>query len=152
VREIAGKEGVEPTRENLDEITKRYFAKYGNGYFLKLAVEKILQHKWNYVGISGIRSPEDVSILKEAFQSNFILIHVYVTNPRIRYERMKRRGSQRDEISYKDLLRQDRVSEELFHIQEAIKMAHFSIPNDGPVEELHRRVDELVSDNNSINL
>jgi dephospho-CoA kinase len=35
VREIAGQEDKEPTRDNLDEITRRYFAKYGQGYFLK---------------------------------------------------------------------------------------------------------------------
>ncbi len=117
VREIAGQEGVEPTRDNLDEITRRYFTRHGNGYFLKLAVEKIQQSKWRYAGISGIRSPEDIAILKEAFKKDFILIHIYVTDPRIRYERMRKRGSKRDEIAYEDFLKQDQVSQELFHIQ-----------------------------------
>ena len=144
VREIAEHERVEPTRDNLDEITKRCFAEHGKGYFLKLVVEKIRQSHWEYVGISGIRSPEDVSILKEAFGTDFILIHVYVSDARLRYDRMRKRGSERDEITFTDLLRQDQVTEKLFHIQEAIGMADFSISNDGTLEDLHRNIDNLV--------
>ena len=146
VREIAGQEGKEPTRDNLDEITRRYFAKYGQGYFLKMVVDKIRLNGWKYVGISGIRSPVDVSIVKEAFKNDFILINVFVTNPRVRYERMKKRGSKRDEISDEDFLKQDQQSEKLFNIQEAIRMADFSIPNDGTLEDLHFHVDKLVSE------
>ncbi len=146
VREIAGREGVEPTRENLDEITRRYFAKHGKGYFLKLIVAKIRQNKLDCTGISGIRSPEDVSILKEAFNTDFVLVHVYVSDPRGRFERMVKRGSQRDAMSYADLLKQDQISEELFHIQEAINKADISIANDGKLEDLHRRVDQLVAE------
>ena len=41
VREIASKEGIEPTRDNLDNITRQYFAQFGEGYFLKQIVERI---------------------------------------------------------------------------------------------------------------
>jgi dephospho-CoA kinase len=116
VREIAVKEGVEATRDNLDEITKRYFAEFGKGYFLKLVIEKIRQNKWKSVGISGIRSPEDVSQVKAAFKKDFILIHVYITDPNVRYERIRRRGSKRDEMSFAEFLKQDQVSEQLFHL------------------------------------
>ncbi len=146
VREIAGREGVEPTRDNLDEITKRYFAKYGKGYFLKQVIEKIQQNKWESAGISGIRSPEDVSLVKTAFKSDFILVYVYISDPRVRYERMVKRGSQRDKMAYAEFLQQDRVSEELFRVQEAIQMADISISNDGTLEDLHRQVDRSVAD------
>jgi dephospho-CoA kinase len=144
VREIAGKEGVEPTRDNLDEITRKYFTRFGQGYFLKLVVDKIRQNKWEYTGISGIRSPEDVMILKDAFKKDFILIHVYITDPVVRYERMQKRGSQRDNMTYDDFLKQDRVSEELFRVNEAIQMADFSISNDGDLAEMHAQIDRLV--------
>jgi dephospho-CoA kinase len=41
VREIAAKEGKEPTRENLGEISERYFREFGRGCFVKLAANKI---------------------------------------------------------------------------------------------------------------
>jgi len=46
VREIAAKEGKEPTRENLQEISERYFREFGRGCFVKLAAEKIKQNGW----------------------------------------------------------------------------------------------------------
>ena len=64
VREIASKEGVEPTRENLGEISDRYFYEFGKGCFVKLLANKIRHSDWEIAGISGIRSLDDVAILK----------------------------------------------------------------------------------------
>ena len=148
VREIASKESVQLTRENLDKITKRHFDQYGEGYFLKLAVERIRQNQWKAAGISGIRSPQDIRIIRDAFGDDFVLVHVYITDPRVRHERIRQRGSQRDRLSYDEFLQPDRVSEKLFHIQEAIRQADHSIPNDGALEDLHREVEKLVREKN----
>jgi dephospho-CoA kinase len=152
VRDIAAREGVRPTRTNLNQITKRYFDRYGEGYFLKLVVEKIRREGWESAGISGIRSPQDIRIIRDALGSDFILVHVYVTDPRVRYDRIRSRGSQRDRISYEEFLHQDQVSDEMFHIREAIRQADFSIPNDGSLEDLHREIENLVTEKNILNL
>ena len=144
VREIAEEEGKGATRDNLDEITRRYFAQYGQGYFLKLVIDKIRRNKWDSAGISGIRSPEDVRALKKAFKDDFILVHIFVTDPRVRYQRMQTRGSQRDLITYADFLRQDQVSLDLFRIHEVIDMSDISIANDGTLDDIRRRIDGLV--------
>ncbi len=148
VREIAAKEKVEPTRENLDRIVKKCFAQYGEGYFLKLVINKIKKNQWQTAGISGVRSPQDVAFLKKAFNDDFKLIGVYVTDPHLRYERILQRGSQRDNVSYDDFLREDRDSEELFHIQEALNTADYSIANDGTLDDLHREIVRLVKEEN----
>jgi dephospho-CoA kinase len=83
-------------------------------------------------------------VLKDAFKNDFILIHVYITDPEVRYQRMQKRGSQRDNMTYIDFLKQDRVSEDLFRIHETIKMADFSISNDGTLEDMHRQIDKMV--------
>jgi dephospho-CoA kinase len=147
VREIAAKEGIESTRENLDTITKRYFSQFGEGYFLKLVVEKIKQNNWKTTGISGIRSPKDIKLLKNAFNNDFVLIHVYITDARTRFERIHRRGSQRDKITFEQFLKEDQVSQDLFHIQDAIKMADYSISNDGTLENMHQEIDKLTAEN-----
>jgi dephospho-CoA kinase len=145
VREIAVREGSELSRENLDAITRRYFAQYGEGYFLKQVVEKIRSnsHSWKAAGISGIRSPQDVKIVRDAFDRDFFLVHVYVSDSRVRFERVRQRGSQRDNITYPEFLKQDEVSQELFHIQEAIRLADISISNDGSLEDLHSEIEKL---------
>jgi dephospho-CoA kinase len=144
VREIAAVQGIEPTRDNLDLITRKYFAQYGEGYFVKQVIEKIRQNHWPHAGISGIRSPADIEAVKKAFGNGFILINVYVSDPRVRYERVRQRGSQRDRISYPDYLRQDQESEKIFHLQAAAGLADYSLANDGTLETLHQEIDALV--------
>ena len=56
VREIAKNEGREPTRENLKEISKRYFREMGEGCFVRLVAEKIRRLGRQVAGISGIGS------------------------------------------------------------------------------------------------
>ena len=96
VREIAATEGLEPTRANLQAISERYFRQSGKGCFIRLIAERIRQNGWDFAAISGIRSLEDITILKNAFGEDFILIHVSVTDPHIRYGRMRERGEERD--------------------------------------------------------
>jgi len=86
VREIASKEGLEPTRANLQEISDRYFRKFGKGYFIKLVADQIHKNGWEVAGISGIRSLDDVVVSRDAFGDGFTLINVYVSDPRTRYE------------------------------------------------------------------
>jgi dephospho-CoA kinase len=145
VREIAAKEGKEATRENLQEISERYFREFGRGCFVKLTAEKIRRNGWKIGGITGIRSLEDVQVLKSAANKDFILINVYVSNPEVRYDRMRQRGEGRDPHSYEQFLQNDKAEEELFHIQSASQYANYSISNDGTLDDLHKEIDKLVS-------
>ena len=146
VREIAEKEGKEPTRENLQEISERYFREFGKGCFVKLTAEKMRQNGWEIGGITGIRSLDDVKVLKSFYGKDFILINVYVSNPEVRYNRMLKRGEGRDPHTYEQFLRQDEAEEELFHIQSAAQHANYSINNDGTLDDLHNEIDRLVGD------
>lgn len=92
VRDIAREEGVAATRDNLHEISERYIAKFGKEYFPQRVITKIEEQKWPIVGISGIRTPTDIRTFQKHYGKNFILIHVEVTDPRVRFERMQRRG------------------------------------------------------------
>ena len=151
VREIARQRGIAPVREKLDDITREYFERFGEGYFIRAIVDAIRQNHWETAGISGIRSPQDIAILKDAFGKDLILIHVYITDPVVRYERVKKRGSERDKIDYTEFLKQDQISEELFKINEAVKQADYSIPNDGSLEDLHQQIENLIESNHLLN-
>lgn len=146
VKEIAKKDGLEPTRENLKAISERCFRDMGEGCFVKLIAEKIRSRGWQTAGISGIRSSNDVRILKEIFGIDFVLVDVYVSDPHERYRRMVNRGEGRDPRSYEQFTRQDKAEEELFHIRDAEKQADYSISNDGALADMHRAIDKLVDD------
>lgn len=145
VREIAAKEGLPTTRENLGKISERYFKQYGKGCFVRLLGEKIRQSGQKAMGISGIRSSDDIDILREMFGKDFILIDVYVSDPKERYSRMTKRGQARDPQSYEQFLSQEKEEEAIFHIKEAEQTADYSIANDGALDDLHREIDKLVA-------
>jgi dephospho-CoA kinase len=146
VREIAKKDGLEPTRENLKDISEKCFRDMGDGCFVKLIVEKIRRQGWQIAGISGIRSIIDVKILRETLVNDFILIDVYVSDPYQRYSRMLNRGQERDPRSYEQFTKQDKAEEALFHIQEAEQQADYHISNDATLTDLHIAIEKLISD------
>ncbi|MBN2539568.1 MAG: AAA family ATPase [Deltaproteobacteria bacterium] len=144
VRQIAAEEGAEATRDNLRTISERWFRERGEGCFVRLLAEQIGSEENQTVGISGIRSFADVTILKEFFGDDFILIHITMDDPRQRYERMVARGEERDPHSYEQFLALDRAEEDLFHVEEAGRQANYAIGNDNTLADLHRSIDELV--------
>ncbi|MBN1376552.1 MAG: AAA family ATPase [Dehalococcoidia bacterium] len=144
VRAIALKEGLALTRENLEIISERCFIKMGKGCFVKMAAEDILKKDWKVAGISGIRAPADVEILRELFGTAFILLRVDIADTKVRFQRIAKRHEERDPSDFDEFLVQDRSEEEVFHISKTLAMSQHSLKNDGTIEELHRQVNNLV--------
>jgi dephospho-CoA kinase len=151
VRDIAAKEDKEPTRENLQEISERYFREFGKGFFVKQAAEKIRSNGWHIGGITGIRSLDDIQTLKNSFGKDFILLNVYISIPEIRYNRMRQRNESRDPHSYEQFLSQDESEDNLFHVQCAAQYADYSLNNDGSLDDLHKEIEELVTKKGILN-
>ncbi len=145
VRQIAEEEGLEGTRENLEAISKRCFKEMGRGCFVRMAAQQIIQKGWKVAGISGIRSPKDVAVMKEMFGDDFILVRVDINNPAVRFQRVRLRGEQRDPLTYEAFLMQDRNEEKEFEISKAEALADYSLDNSGTLEQLRRQIDDLVA-------
>jgi len=144
VREIAAREGVEPTRERLGAISERVFADEGAGCFVRRAAERIAEHGWPVAGISGIRSVEDVRVLKDLEDAETVLIQVVVTDPRVRFERMTARAEARDPRNFEHFQQLDAKEEAQFRVSEAASFADHTLTNDGTLEDLHRAIDRCV--------
>jgi dephospho-CoA kinase len=145
VREIAAREGRIPDRTTLQEISDSYFREYGQGCFVKMVAEKIREKGWPVAGISGVRSPHDVGLMREILGPSFVLIEVHVTDPRVRFERMRKRRAERDTDSYQRFMEQDRGEERVFHVEEAARLADYALSNDGGLEDLQRAIEDLIA-------
>jgi dephospho-CoA kinase len=145
VRGIAASQGRPPDRSTLQEISDSCFRGYGQGCFVKMVAENIREKGWTVAGISGVRSPHDVQILREILGRSFVLIEVLVTDPRVRFERMRKRGAERDTDSYQRFLEQDKGEEQVFDVEEAARLADYSLSNDGGLADLHRGVEDLIA-------
>ena len=141
VRELADKEGLEHTRENLQHISEKYMSTYGQDFFPKMMIENIKTMGLNTVLVSGIRPPTDAEAFREAFGDKFFLVAIVVEDDRVRYERTRARGSARDNVTYEQFLALDQREEELFNTSKTIAMADYQfVRGEHSDEEYHEIV------------
>ncbi|MFH8080987.1 MAG: AAA family ATPase [Candidatus Aenigmatarchaeota archaeon] len=141
VHEKTREEGLETTRENLQMIAKKYRENYGMDYFARLAVEKALNSGCEKIILKDLRRKEDVEVPKQFFE-RFYVIEIYA-NKKIRFERLKRRGSIKDPKTWKEFVKQEE-NEKLLGFHEAVKYADFRIKNNGSIEDLKSQIDQLM--------
>jgi dephospho-CoA kinase len=96
--------------------------------------------------IESIRTPGEVSFLKT--KGNFYLLAVDA-DPKIRYERIYRRASTTDEVTFEKFLsdeKREMSSEDPSkqNISRCIELADFKVSNDGTQEELYAQIDKIL--------
>ena len=141
VRDLADKEGLAHTRENLQYLSEKYMTTYGQDFFPKMMIEKIKGMGLKNVLVSGIRPPSDAEVFKEAFGDQFFLVAIVLESDRLRYERMVARGSARDNVTYEQFLALDQREEELFSTSKTIDLADYKfIRGDYSDEVYHEKI------------
>lgn len=141
VHEKVREENLEPTRENLQMIAKKYREKYGMDYFAKLAVEKALKSKKEKIILKELRRKEDVEYPKRFFR-NFYIIEIYA-NKRIRFKRLLERASKKDTKNWKCFLEQENKEKQL-GFDGAIKYSDFRVNNNRGLRELYSNIDKVM--------
>lgn len=126
VRDLAEAEGLEKTRDNLHQISKKYMSTYGQDFFPKKLIEKIKTMDSQTVLVSGIRPPSDVEVFREAFGDDFFLVAIVVDSDRTRWERTVARGTARDKVTFEEFIELDKHEEEIFHTSVTMSMADYS--------------------------
>jgi dephospho-CoA kinase len=142
-REMAKNAGLSATRESLQKITENCYKKYGRTYFIEETIRRIERANCPRMLITGIRAPTDVTTLRKRFLDDFVLICVRA-DERKRFQRLLSRREPRDPKTWQQFLEQDRTEEKIFQLDEACRLADYRIDNDGTVEELHQKIDEII--------
>jgi dephospho-CoA kinase len=117
---------------------------YGKGYFMQRVVERIRGKEMPAAGVSGVRSPADVRVLRDEFGADFLLVAVVVGDARVRFERTQHRGDPRDADTWQEFLKEDQEAEAMFRISEAIEEAEITIRNDGTLKALYAQVEAQI--------
>ncbi len=140
IREEIQKKGKEPTRNNLIQMGNELREKLGPDILARRVMEKV-QSK---AVIDSIRNPKEVEYLRK--HNKFILLSVDAP-VELRYERAKKRGREESASSLREFIKKER--EEMTRrrkgqqLQSCMKMADFMIINDGSLEDLHKKLEEL---------
>jgi dephospho-CoA kinase len=131
VRDIARREDRNLDREDLHQGTLEYYQRYGRDYFAHRLIGKIVVEGPQRAGITGIHSPTDVDTLAGYWKEAFLLVHVQVDDPMVRYQRMRERDSARDPNQVEAFHQQEEREQSIFHTDQAIEKADMHIDNNG---------------------
>jgi len=145
VRELAARDGLALTRENLHKTSQKYMGQFGQTFFPERIVKKIRASGAPVYLVSGIRPLSDVQFLKEQFGADFLLVDIVISDDGLRYARMLARGSARDGNSAEKLREFDANEEKLFHTSQSEAMADVTILNDGGVEEFYASIEKFYA-------
>jgi len=128
-------------RFNLTNLALELRREGGPAALAKILSRKV-SHGKNYV-IAGIRYPEEVHYMREAFGSRFVLIAVDAPL-KDRFRRIRSMNRSKDAgMSMKEFMRTESLPNEV-PIPKAMRMADFTIRNTGTKRQLGKKVDDIM--------
>ena len=141
IREELQKKGEKVTRENLIKMGNRMRGRSSSDILARMIVRKI---KGKAV-IDSIRNPKEIEFLKK--QGGFVLVSLDAP-PELRFERVQKRGREESAANLKEFSAKEAQemsgAENGQQLRNCMKMADFTIWNDGSLEELHKKLEKLI--------
>jgi dephospho-CoA kinase len=133
-------------RETMILVANDLRTNFGSGYIAEQLLERAVSQGENAV-IESIRTMGEVETLRKSC-SKFILLAVDA-DQKVRYERIKMRKSAKDNVSFEEFvsIEEKEMESSDFNKQNLVacsKAADYRIQNDGKMEELVQKVEEML--------
>ncbi len=144
VRDYLREHGMEITRDNSVRVSEEMRQKYGVTYWVQKVVDKILKEGYDKVVVDGVRLPTDDKLLRDSFGKDYILIKVDA-DPSIRFERLKKRARPGFPKTLEEFKFHEQRENKVFKLDQTFKLADAVVDNSTTLEELYKRVDELLT-------
>jgi dephospho-CoA kinase len=132
---------LSPTPENLGRVAKEIREAGGDEAVAKKCIPLMLGELNEKVALDGIRSLDEVYAFEEVFKIYMVATHA---SPETRYRRLRRRGRSDDPVNRR-LFRERDLRELGFGMGEAIAMSDYIITNEDSVDELERRLEDVLT-------
>lgn len=138
------KRGMSVDRDNMIVVANELRAKYGPGYIAEELLRRAGESREDRI-IESIRTLGEVEKLRK---EGGILLAVDA-DQKIRYERITKRGSNKDRVSFEEFVEQEKKEMESEdpnkqNLSACIKVADYVIQNNGTIEELNREIEKIL--------
>lgn len=136
-------------RTTLQNMGNEMRKKYGNHILTLIAIEYLSRDK-EMIVVDGIRNPGEVEYLKKKFGKDFALMAVDAPTE-TRFQRIKSRNDPKDPKTLDEFNETDRRDKGKGqpphgqHVEECVRMADFTITNNGTPNDLEKQVDEIMT-------
>ncbi|MFA7662817.1 MAG: AAA family ATPase [Patescibacteria group bacterium] len=143
------KRGLELNNQNEKMIREDLRKKYGMAAFAILNIEKIRQaYSQGDVVIESMYSWQEYLKLKDEFGDNFYVLAVQA-GPKMRHERLVNReeyhNGMKRTFTMEEAKERDRSQIENLAIAGPIAIADYTIVNDGSLDELYKKIEQVIS-------
>ena len=143
--EEIGRRNMPVNRDSMIEVANDLRAKNGPAYLVEALYKKAESEGGNII-IESLRAVAEVQKMKEL---GGIVIGVDA-DPKLRYERVVKRGQETDQVTYEKWLEQEKAEsnpddptkQDIFG---ALRESTVVLQNNGTVEELHQQIDEALA-------
>ena len=137
---------LEHTRENMVNLANKLRSEFGPSFIVEEIFKKASLENQDCI-IESLRTLGEIEALK--LKGEFILFAVDA-DPRIRYERVFKRKSSTDNISFDKFLEEEKkemssTDPAKQNLSKCISMADFKFENNGTVKELEEKVEKIIS-------
>jgi dephospho-CoA kinase len=139
--------GMPENRDSMTTLANRLRAAYGPSYITDHLYEQARENMHDCV-IESIRTPGEITSLRR--KQDFFLFAVDA-DPAKRYERIKKRGSETDLVSYKEFLANEKREMESDdpnkqNLGKCIEMADYIIRNNGSIDRLLNKLGRVMKE------
>ena len=137
--------GLDNNRDNMVLVGNDLRLKFGSGYVAEELFKRAIELGENAV-IESLRAVGEIETLRK--KGKFILLAIDA-DPKIRYERIRDRGTSTDDISFEKFLadeqkEMDSTDLNKQNLKKCIEMADFKIENNGTMDELNSKIEEVL--------
>ncbi len=142
LRDVLDRIYVEKDRSNLQALSVFLREAYGQDILSKVLTKDVKNDQNSIVVVEGIRRPTDVTYLKDL--EGFHMVYI-TAEAKTRWQRLTKRGENPDDNqkTFETFLTDEKAEPEML-IKEISKQAEFTIVNDGTVENLYQKVEEIL--------
>lgn len=148
--------GIKENIPNLINLGNELRGKEGPGILAKRLVQKVNEAQEGEALADSIRHPAEIEEFKKSVDlpdgkaGKFVLIAVDAPQE-LRYQRITSRGRAGDKMTFKEFKEQDfkqlkSADPNAQQILECFKMADYTVVNDGTLEELNQKIEDILSD------
>jgi dephospho-CoA kinase len=138
LREICKKEGLELTRDNLQNLR----VKYGNTFLAEESVKRAKASGQGKILFTPIRRSEDILIPKKELKD--VIMILVEADQKVRFQRLKGRGRENDPKDFTEFQRQEAREFSIYDFEKAFSHADYKINNNGGKKELYKQIDTVM--------
>lgn len=139
LREVCKREGLELTRDNLQNLR----VKYGNTFLAEEAVNRIKSSGNDKIVLTPMRRSEDFEIPRREFGDS-VMLTVIEADAKKRFERLKNRGRENDPKDFGEFERQEAREREIFNFEKTFSYADFRVKNNEGIEDMKKKIDKIM--------